>query len=197
MYFRSDSTLKKGSNHQDRFSGKTGTVRCIDEDFCEEYSSPWKGNVEPGTYRYIPNNGYYRKHKNCRNDVKDVVSLKKKGERTSASVPLDVRQAQKSLKRDLDHHFKGEEEQRIVTPPPKPPTARVQFRNVEQSGASTVRSQSPVALPRPLFRNQALAQNQSHAARIAAAAALAAEMQRESEMSLVDQFAQYEVWGLD
>ena len=97
---KSETVLKKGS------VGVRATVRCIDEDFGGEHLCPsWKGNVEPVTYRYVPNNGYYRNHKPIR-DVREWPMMKKTKSEKSRLTP-EMRQAQKTLKRDLDNHFRG------------------------------------------------------------------------------------------
>ncbi|CAL1542011.1 unnamed protein product [Lymnaea stagnalis] len=81
-------------------------VRCINEDFSSDhYKSPWKASVEPGTYRYIVNNGYYRTAKFSATGRSWVTAKRsRKPERGSMS-NNEIKRAQKSLKRDLDFRF--------------------------------------------------------------------------------------------
>ena len=97
---KSESALKKAS-----VSSRTA-VRCVDEDFNDEQVCPaWKANVEPVTYRYVPNNGYYRSHKSSNRDLREWLSVKKYKSEKSVVTP-EVRHVQKTLKRDLEYHFK-------------------------------------------------------------------------------------------
>ncbi|XP_064611870.1 uncharacterized protein LOC135475855 [Liolophura sinensis] len=69
-------------------------IRCVDEDYISAVVvAEWKANVEPVTYRYVPNNGSYRKTKNLKRD--DTTFERK--------VPLSwhQRKLQKEIQRDL------------------------------------------------------------------------------------------------
>ena len=95
---KSESALKKA-----RVSSRTA-VRCVDDDFSGEQLCPaWKGNVEPVTYRYVPNNGYYRSHKSSR-DMREWLTVKKNKSGKCVVTP-EIRQVQKTLKRDLEYHL--------------------------------------------------------------------------------------------
>ncbi|KAL8603966.1 hypothetical protein ACOMHN_039010 [Nucella lapillus] len=88
-------------------------VRCVDEMFEEQQCPSWKGNVEPVTYRYVPNNGYYRNHKPMR-DMKEWPVIKKpKSDRSH--ITAEMRQAQKTLKRDLENQFRNNSEESAST----------------------------------------------------------------------------------
>ncbi|XP_076449799.1 uncharacterized protein LOC143286097 [Babylonia areolata] len=100
---KSQSVHKKGS-----MSGRTA-VRCVDEDFGGQVCPSWKGNVEPVTYRYVPNNGYYRNHKPIR-DVKEWPAMKRTKSEKFRVTP-EMRQAQKTLKRDLENRFRSSGEE--------------------------------------------------------------------------------------
>ena len=96
---KSESAGKKAS-----VSSRTA-VRCVDEDFSGEQLCPaWKGNVEPVTYRYVPNNGFYRSQKSSR-DMREFLAVKRYKAEKSVITP-EVRLVQKTLKRDLEYHFK-------------------------------------------------------------------------------------------
>lgn len=99
---KAESSIKKGS-------GRHVSVRCVDDDFGNDFMCPaWKANVEPVTYRYIPNNGCYRNSKsNSRESREWLLARKSRAERAVGNVTPELRQAQKALKKDLDNHFKG------------------------------------------------------------------------------------------
>ncbi|RUS71353.1 hypothetical protein EGW08_020883 [Elysia chlorotica] len=66
----SSSSLDMGAGPSGAYSSSAppgGVVRCISEDYVPGAHShrraAWKSNVEPGTYRYIVNNGIYRSTK--------------------------------------------------------------------------------------------------------------------------------------
>ncbi|KAK7115153.1 uncharacterized protein [Littorina saxatilis] len=124
---KSETSLKKGHP-----SSRT-MIHCIDEDFGDDqYCPPWKANVEPVTYRYVPNNGYYRDNKNNRG-IQDWHSQKKSRSGKSIVTP-EMRQAQKTLKRDLENHFKGSGEENSTTatqePVEKPQQTQAQQREI-------------------------------------------------------------------
>lgn len=69
-------------------------IRCVDEDYISTaVVAEWKANVEPVTYRYVPNNGSYRKTKNLKRD--DTAFEKR------APLSWYQRKLQKEIQRDL------------------------------------------------------------------------------------------------
>lgn len=89
-------------------SGRRVSVRCVDDDFASDPLCPsWKANVEPVTYRYIPNNGCYRINKSTSRDPREWLAALRKTRSERVLVTPEVRQTQRTLKKDLDSHFKG------------------------------------------------------------------------------------------
>ena len=82
-------------------------VRCLQEDFNPDHHKiAWKANVEPGTYRYICNNGIYRSTKFAKQDSEWVTAKRSRfASERHVSLNPEVRQAQRSLKKDLSQHF--------------------------------------------------------------------------------------------
>lgn len=94
------SGIKKSKRH-----GRTA-VRYSDTDSpgSSTYSF-WKEIVEPVTYRYIPDNGVYQSTKVSKDVQEWLVENKRTLIRKKGKLNPDVKQAQRSLKRDLENHF--------------------------------------------------------------------------------------------
>ncbi|KAH9509475.1 hypothetical protein Btru_045992 [Bulinus truncatus] len=83
------------------------TIRFVSEDFSvDHHRSAWKAIVEPGTYRYIPNNGHYRMTKFSAFGPEWVTVRRSRLTEQAPLSSLDIRQTQKLLKKDLDSNFK-------------------------------------------------------------------------------------------
>ena len=102
-------------------------VRCVKDDYnSDHHKVAWKANVEPGTYRYICNNGIYRSTKFA-SQGNDWVTAKRSKfftERNTSTNP-EVRQAQRSLKKDLDEHFNKHSTATLYRPDPPAATLRL------------------------------------------------------------------------
>ncbi|XP_013062420.2 uncharacterized protein LOC106051762 [Biomphalaria glabrata] len=83
------------------------TVRLVSEDFIVDHlRSAWKANVEPGTYRYISNNGHYRMTKFSAYGPEWSTMRRSRLTERSSVASFDVKQTQKILKKDLESNFK-------------------------------------------------------------------------------------------
>lgn len=84
-------------------------VRCVGEDYIgDHHKSAWKANVEPGTYRYITNNGIYRSTKFA-NTGNDWVTVKRSRHPEPCSVAPEVKHVQRTLKKDLNQMLRTSE----------------------------------------------------------------------------------------
>lgn len=98
------------SGHSEHFTDLFGDnpkagVRCIGDDFENFPIPPWKANVEQGTYRYVPNNGFYRTIKFLTLDERrDWFTVTKK-QPEKVSMSWQNKRFQKELKRQLKREF--------------------------------------------------------------------------------------------
>ncbi|XP_005093558.1 uncharacterized protein LOC101853840 [Aplysia californica] len=119
-------------------------VRCVKEDYnSEHHKIAWKANVEPGTYRYICNNGIYRSTKFA-NTGTDWVTAKRSRFFTERSVPNpEVRQAQRTLKKDLNQHFRAQQQEHYLQIPEHPTFHLTHGPSLRQSDGLVVPSTAP------------------------------------------------------
>lgn len=106
--YKTESACKKGC----KSLPVTTSVRLIDDVWSTDSTCPpWKRNVEPVTYRYIPNNGFYRTSKLTRDFQEWFSGKRSRSDRTV--VTSEVQQTQKLIRRDLENNFRGILEEKL------------------------------------------------------------------------------------
>lgn len=80
-------------------------VRCVGDDFENFPIPPWKANVEQGTFRYVPNNGFYRTIKFLTFDDRREWFTVTKKQPEKVSMSWQNKRFQKELKRQLRREF--------------------------------------------------------------------------------------------
>ncbi|OWF45107.1 uncharacterized protein LOC110457454 [Mizuhopecten yessoensis] len=98
------------SANSDHFADMLGEnskagVRCVGDDFENFPVPPWKANVEQGTFRYVPNNGFYRTIKFLTFDERREWFTVTKKQPEKVSMSWQNKRFQKELKRQLRREF--------------------------------------------------------------------------------------------
>ncbi|XP_033753736.1 uncharacterized protein LOC117337062 [Pecten maximus] len=98
------------SANSDQFADMLGEnskagVRCVGDDFENFPIPPWKANVEQGTFRYVPNNGFYRTIKFLTFDERREWFTVTKKQPEKVSMSWQNKRFQKELKRQLRREF--------------------------------------------------------------------------------------------
>ncbi|XP_060063777.1 uncharacterized protein LOC132544222 [Ylistrum balloti] len=98
------------SANSDHFADMLGEnskagVRCVGDDFENFPIPPWKANVEQGTFRYVPNNGFYRTIKFLTLDERREWFTVTKKQPEKVSMSWQNKRFQKELKRQLRREF--------------------------------------------------------------------------------------------
>ena len=82
-------------------------VRCISDDFETYPIPPWKSNTEPGTYRYIPDNGSYRTLKFMYDDRKEWYTIRKRyPEKVCTAFHQNCKRMQREMRRQIKKDLK-------------------------------------------------------------------------------------------